>query len=584
MALESGTYISDLTSTNPTATDPKSQGDDHIRLIKTVTKATFPNVTGAVTPTHTELNYVDGVTSAIQTQIDTKGAITGQAWTGTHTFASATSVIVPTPTTSTQAVTKAYADGLSFATVLPAQTGKSRNVITTDGTTASWTYPSAPATYNQYGYVTLSVFSAASKLYDRVTIDSTRELLIFKSTAAIQAVVWDDTAKAFGASALIRTVATNMAIGSLLYTTDRILIMSCQDAAATLEAVVLSISGTTITVGTAATATLPENMTGHNGIVSGMTNRGVACGSSYVFGMRLASSARLIAVTVSGTTPTIGTTLSLVASANTVVISGIDSTRLLAVHSSGGVVCIPITVSAGTTLTAGTSVTITGSAFRYFAQLSTGRFAIIYTNTNSYGAIVTVAGTVATETNALLNAAADTAAGAVIRIGDQLIVQCSTTIVNVLTDVSGTATAGTGITTQTMDVTYGCCGFGSDYAVFSGTNLYVMVKISGNNPSLFDSGYASTGVISTGITSVWRNDAYPTGVLSSSNKSCTAIKSATGTVLSFSTSGPDRVLNTSSYPIALDQNAFVHQSASVLWAAGQMQAVAKILIVRLEMI
>lgn len=34
----------------------------------------FPNVSGTVTPTHTQLNYVAGVTSAIQTQIDTKAA------------------------------------------------------------------------------------------------------------------------------------------------------------------------------------------------------------------------------------------------------------------------------------------------------------------------------------------------------------------------------------------------------------------------------------------------------------------------------------------------------------------------------
>ena len=57
-------------ATNPTATDDVAQGDDHIRGIKNVIKVTLPNVTGAITPTHTELNYVDGVTSAIQTQIN----------------------------------------------------------------------------------------------------------------------------------------------------------------------------------------------------------------------------------------------------------------------------------------------------------------------------------------------------------------------------------------------------------------------------------------------------------------------------------------------------------------------------------
>lgn len=44
MALESGTYIQDLVISNPDgAVDPKSGGDNHLRLIKTVAKNTFPN-------------------------------------------------------------------------------------------------------------------------------------------------------------------------------------------------------------------------------------------------------------------------------------------------------------------------------------------------------------------------------------------------------------------------------------------------------------------------------------------------------------------------------------------------------------
>lgn len=110
MSLETGTYISDLVVTNPTSSDPKSQGDDHIRLVKSAVKATFPNVAGAVTPTHAELNYVGGVTSAIQTQINAKGAIAGQAWTGSHTF--------PTQAigdNSTKAATTEYVMGVTSA-------------------------------------------------------------------------------------------------------------------------------------------------------------------------------------------------------------------------------------------------------------------------------------------------------------------------------------------------------------------------------------------------------------------------------------------------------------------------------------
>ena len=56
MALESATYISDLVSTNPTSSDNLSQGDDHLRLLKSTVKATFPNITGAVTLTQAQLN------------------------------------------------------------------------------------------------------------------------------------------------------------------------------------------------------------------------------------------------------------------------------------------------------------------------------------------------------------------------------------------------------------------------------------------------------------------------------------------------------------------------------------------------
>jgi hypothetical protein len=56
MALESGTYISDLVATNPLGSDPISSSDDHLRLIKSTLKATFPNVAGAVTKTHAQLN------------------------------------------------------------------------------------------------------------------------------------------------------------------------------------------------------------------------------------------------------------------------------------------------------------------------------------------------------------------------------------------------------------------------------------------------------------------------------------------------------------------------------------------------
>lgn len=83
MGLESGTYISDLVASNPLGSDNKAQGDDHIRLIKTVIKNTFPNISGPVTLTQDQINALtaSGNDDFIETgQIIPNGIIV--AWAG----------------------------------------------------------------------------------------------------------------------------------------------------------------------------------------------------------------------------------------------------------------------------------------------------------------------------------------------------------------------------------------------------------------------------------------------------------------------------------------------------------------------
>jgi hypothetical protein len=111
MGLESATYVSQLNALNPVgATDPKSQGDDHLRLIKSVLQASFPNISGAMTVSHTRLNAIDatGFTGFAVPSVKVKatgaagaGVATtahrsdaqllldladSYAWTGTHSF------------------------------------------------------------------------------------------------------------------------------------------------------------------------------------------------------------------------------------------------------------------------------------------------------------------------------------------------------------------------------------------------------------------------------------------------------------------------------------------------------------------
>ena len=64
MGVETATFISQLSATNPLATDPISQGDDQIRLVKDVLQKQFTTLgAAAVTTTAGELNILDGVTA-----------------------------------------------------------------------------------------------------------------------------------------------------------------------------------------------------------------------------------------------------------------------------------------------------------------------------------------------------------------------------------------------------------------------------------------------------------------------------------------------------------------------------------------
>jgi hypothetical protein len=63
MTVETVNGISDLNATYPAGGDPKSEGDNHVRNIKTALKTDLPNITGPVTATQAELNIMDGVTA-----------------------------------------------------------------------------------------------------------------------------------------------------------------------------------------------------------------------------------------------------------------------------------------------------------------------------------------------------------------------------------------------------------------------------------------------------------------------------------------------------------------------------------------
>lgn len=51
MAVESASWVTQLVNTNPVAGDPVGEGDDHLRMIKTVLQNSFPSSsTAAIIP------------------------------------------------------------------------------------------------------------------------------------------------------------------------------------------------------------------------------------------------------------------------------------------------------------------------------------------------------------------------------------------------------------------------------------------------------------------------------------------------------------------------------------------------------
>lgn len=72
MGLESATYVSGLNTSNPVGTDSKSQGDDHLRLIKSVLQSTFPNASKAFRfPTATALDSGDSPYTQLASEANT---------------------------------------------------------------------------------------------------------------------------------------------------------------------------------------------------------------------------------------------------------------------------------------------------------------------------------------------------------------------------------------------------------------------------------------------------------------------------------------------------------------------------------
>lgn len=319
-----------------------------------------------------------------------------------------------------------------------------------------------------------------------VSLDSDREFLLGKGGSNYSyGVVYNKTTNAFGTVTAIRSTATTELHAAVKSATDQILVVSCTSGSTAFLAVVLSISGTTITVNTAATATLSANI-GTFADGCGL----IAVGSSFVCSYSVAGPVRQIrALSISGTTVTIGSAEVLDGTAGGLIAASSD--KVIAVSTATThLYTKPYTVS-GSSLSAGTGTDTTGSAnasIRSFAPLGTRWFVCVNNGaTGVYGDVVSLSGTTTTVSRATMFASGSSVDEIVVDGSKVLFLgNGSTNNANILTDTAGTASAGSAITLD--DNTARACLYvnGTDAVVMSGntSRRVVNVSCSGSSPVL----------------------------------------------------------------------------------------------------
>ncbi|EJE53780.1 hypothetical protein PMI14_01331, partial [Acidovorax sp. CF316] len=359
-----------------------------------------------------------------------------------------------------------------------------------------------------------------------IALDADRELIIFTNNVATQAIVWDGAAGVFGALATVRTHDGNLRVRAIKSAANQALVVSGNSTTA-LEGVVLSISGTTITVGTAAGVTLlAASIAGQS--LSPWGDLIPVAGQGFVFTYSRSSSVQAVrALTITGTTVAWGAESVLTGTAaaySNQPLFDMGSSRVAVFSSNGStsVHCQVFTVT-GTSLAAGTNVTLSNAGLdeAFIAvKLPTGRIAVVGTTSGQFtAAIFTITGTVPTVSSAALPALAGYVNAWKV-IGNSVLFAANlagtaTFYVNAVTDVSGTATIGTalqrlisstaknntvrlGADTTSMSVLWGDDTVG---------RVLWRVGMSGNNPVLLNASYAASGS-PTGATTA-ANGSYP---------------------------------------------------------------------------
>ena len=349
-------------------------------------------------------------------------------------------------------------------------------------------------------------------LCDVTTIDSTRTFVLFYSSGFLYGTIFDSSTGTFGTATLIFSAANvaNNGQGSIpcartiLSATNQLLCVWC-GTNGNYYACVLSLSGTTITVNTTTTQA--------GGNAPNTMSNLVAVGTSYVVATNWnASTQGLNAYTISGTTVTIGTRTVITGSSGNnnawqMVLYSPNSTKVLAfyVNSVDSYNYAQLATVSGTSITLNGNGGVLYSASGFRVAPMGSYYAMFYLDASGLAAatIFTVSGTSLSQSTATFGSPGGSLTNALTNM-DVVVVSATKAFVvyqafgcNILTNTSGTASAGTALTfnTPSQRGNFAALGFSGNYASFIlesdfyNINKYV-VDISGTSPTMFDYGLA----------------------------------------------------------------------------------------------
>ncbi len=332
----------------------------------------------------------------------------------------------------------------------------------------------------------LNVPSVQGASLKRISVDANRTLFLF---GACYAVVYDASTQSWGSPVLVRSIANGAMVSGILVATDRVLVASC-DSTTGIQSVVLSLTGTSVALNTAVNSTAGSNVS--------QWGEFIAVGAGFGFSYAGASGAYVRAVTVSGTTPAVGTEATL-GSSTVLPILFVSGTTLRALgYTSSASICQPYTLS-GANLVAGTSATMgtdapAATGYRAF-QNGNGNIVNIYTSASALSMCVfKLTGTVEAASNAQVSPAAIS----YLNIDYVQMTGTKTAVVginasgvywNIHVDTAGTSSCGTSDTyaVNTPAVAaIGATGNNARFVIYSATDVFAPMQLqfdcSGTSP------------------------------------------------------------------------------------------------------